>query len=119
MRPFTVLARVSPGESIPQGRILPLVFSWDVSPAGLTVLTVIWLIYKPYVSKGRERMGWLSVSVMIRAFNEKEIVEGAIRDIVLPIIKDGETAAVASFVLLWWIVPYSAVTVRSQSWLTR
>ena len=31
----------------------------------------------------------------------------------------GVPYAVASFFLLWWIVPYSALTVRNQSWLTR
>ena len=59
----------------------PLVFSLVVSVVGLAVQTVLWLMYKPYVRKGRETVDWPSVSVIICAYNEEGMIAGAIRSV--------------------------------------
>jgi hyaluronan synthase len=59
----------------------PLVLSLAVSLVGLAVQTILWLIYKPHVRKGREKVDWPSVSVIICAYNEEEMVAGAIRSV--------------------------------------
>jgi hypothetical protein len=56
-------------------------------------------MYKPNVSRDREKIGWLSVSVMIRALIEEETVERAIRHIVLPLIRNRETGGRGPFLL--------------------
>lgn len=57
----------------------PLVFSLILTFVGLAVQTVLWLLYKPHVRKGQEKVDWPSVSVIICALNEEEMVGAAIR----------------------------------------
>ena len=59
----------------------PLIFSLVLSLVGLIVQTALWLRYKPHVRRGRERVDWPSVSVVICAYNEEEMVAGAIRSV--------------------------------------
>jgi hyaluronan synthase len=59
----------------------PLIFSLVVSLAGLVVQTVLWLMYKPHVRNGRKKVDWPSVSVIICAYNEEEMIAGAIRSV--------------------------------------
>jgi hyaluronan synthase len=59
----------------------PLIFSLVVSLAGLAVQTVLWLMYKPHVKKTSEQLNWPSVSVIICALNEEDMVGTAIRSV--------------------------------------
>jgi hyaluronan synthase len=60
----------------------PLIISLVISLVGLIVQTVLWLMYKPHVRKGREKVDWPSVSVVICAYNEEGMVGGAIRSVI-------------------------------------
>lgn len=59
----------------------PLVLSLVLSLVGLAVQTALWLAYKPHVRKGREKVEWPSVSVVICAYNEERSVASAIRSV--------------------------------------
>jgi hyaluronan synthase len=59
----------------------PLVFSLVLSLVGLIVQTILWLMYKPHVREGRELVDWPSVSVIICAYNEEEMVAGSVKSV--------------------------------------